>query len=475
MLRAPVPMEGEHMRTVSHFAVSEGQVLNFVLTHGPSHLPLPLSLDADDALYATTTFWETWSAKCSYDGPYAAEVRRSLLVLKGLTYAATGGIVAAPTTSLPELVGGTRNWDYRYCWLRDAVITLFAFMDAGYSDEAEEWANWLHRSVAGAPDQVQIMYGIGGERRLEEMALPWLPGYLDSAPVRTGNAAAGQLQLDVYGEVMMALHRARGLGLLPDKEVWSVQRGLLQHLEQVWEQPDEGMWETRGGRKPFTFSKVMAWLAFDCGIRDVEAWGLDGPVDRWREIRDTIHATVCEKGWDDDRKTFTQFFGSKALDASLLLIPQTGFLPIDDPRVTSTIAAVEKELLRDGFVLRYDAEDTPDGLRGAEGAFLACSFWLVSCMHMQGRGGRGADDVRAAARPVQRRRAAERGVRHRRATPGGELPAGVQPRGAGDDGDADGGQGHGPPSVAGATAAPLLRPVTPPRRGPSRSSCAGFG
>ena len=385
VLRAPVELAGQDLKTISHFTVAEGQRLHFALTHGPSHLPLPLSPDADDALYATTEFWKTWSGQCSYDGPYAKEVRRSLLVLKGLTYTATGGIVAAPTTSLPELVGGARNWDYRYCWLRDAVITLFAFMDAGYSTEADAWAHWLHRSVAGSPEQLQIMYGIGGERRLEEMELPWLPGYLDSVPVRTGNAAAGQLQLDVYGEVMSALHQARGVGLLQDKDAWSVQRGLLEHLEEVWEQPDEGMWETRGGRKPFTFSKVMAWVAFDCGIRDVEQYGLEGPVDRWRAVRDSIHAEVCDKGWDKGRQTFTQYYGSKALDASLLLIPLTGFLPAGDPRIASTIAAVERELMQDGFVMRYNASESGDGLQGKEGAFLACSFWLVSCMHIQGR------------------------------------------------------------------------------------------
>ena len=385
VLRAPVDLVGQDRTTLSDFTVEEGQRLAFVLTHGPSHLPMPASPDADDALYATTEYWNTWCAQCSYNGPYADQVRRSLLVLKGLTYTATGGIVAAPTTSLPEVVGGARNWDYRYCWLRDAVITLFAFMDAGYSGEADSWAHWLNRSVAGAPEQLQIMYGIGGERRLDESELPWLPGYLGSVPVRKGNAAAGQLQLDVYGEVMTALHRARTMSLLQGKETWSVQRGLLAHLEQVWDQPDEGMWETRGGRKPFTVSKIMAWLAFDCGVRDVEQYDLPGDLDRWRETRARIHADICEKGWDADRQTFTQYYGSKALDASLLLIPMTGFLPIDDPRMASTIAAVEKHLLKDGFVMRYDAADTPDGLEGSEGAFLACSFWLASCMHMQGR------------------------------------------------------------------------------------------
>lgn len=385
VLRAPVELHGEDMRTVSEFTVEAGQRLAFVLTHGPSHLPMPMSPDADDALYAAEAFWQEWSGRCRYEGPYADLVRRSLLVLKGLTYSATGGIVAAPTTSLPELVGGARNWDYRFCWLRDAVITLFAFMDAGYSDEAEAWARWLHRSVAGSPEQLQIMYGIGSERRLEEAELPWLPGYLDSAPVRTGNAAAAQLQLDVYGEVMSALHRARATGLLRNSEAWSVQCGMLAHLETVWEQPDEGMWEVRGGRQHFVFSKVMAWLAFDCGIREVRDHGLDGPVEHWQGLCDRIRADIFKKGFDTELGSFTQSYGSKSLDANLLLIPLTGFLPIDDPRMAGTIAAVERELVEGGFVLRYRTEATQDGLEGGEGAFLACSFWLVSCMHMQGR------------------------------------------------------------------------------------------
>jgi GH15 family glucan-1,4-alpha-glucosidase len=311
-------------------------------------------------------------------------VKRSLIILKGLTYAPTGGIVAAATTSLPEELGGPRNWDYRFCWLRDAVITLFAFMGAGFTTEAKAWAEWLHRAVAGSPAQLQIMYGLGGERRLEEMELPWLPGYRDSRPVRTGNAAHDQLQLDVYGEVMGALHAARRAGLL-DGESWALQRGMLEHLETIWDQPDEGMWETRGGRRQFTFSKVMAWVAFDRAIEDAETYGFDVDVPHWRGVRDAIHARVCRDGFDPSLNSFTQSFGDKALDASLLLIPAMGFLPIDDPRVTGTIAAIERDLVVDGFVLRYRPDQSGDGLPGGEGAFLACSFWLASVMHMQGR------------------------------------------------------------------------------------------
>lgn len=385
VLRTPVKLEGRDMKTVGAFTVREGERVPFVMTHGPSHLALPVSPDPDDALYETERFWHDWSSRCGYQGPHAAAVKRSLIVLKALTYTATGGIVAAPTASLPEVLGGERNWDYRFCWLRDAVITLYAFMGAGYFDEAASWARWLHRSVAGDPAQLQIMYGIAGERRMDEAELPWLRGYEGSTPVRTGNAAAGQLQLDVYGEVMGALHEARSSKLLDSEETWSVQREMLSHLETIWDQPDEGLWETRGGRQQFTFSKIMAWVAFDRGIRDAEMYGLDGPVDRWRDIRTKIHAMVCEQGFDAELGAFTQSFGSKALDASLLLIVITGFLPLDDHRVVRTVAAIEKDLMVDGFVVRYRAEDSPDGLKGTEGAFLACSFWLATAMHALGR------------------------------------------------------------------------------------------
>ncbi len=384
VLRTPVELRGEGMKTVGEFTVAAGERVSFVLTHGASHLKPPMISDPDDALFNAATYWSEWIEPLAYDGPHAEAVQRSLIILKGLTYAPTGGIVAAATTSLPEQLGGPRNWDYRFCWLRDAVLTLFAFMGAGFTAEAQAWANWLHRSVAGSPAQLQIMYGLGGERRLEEIELPWLPGYQNSKPVRTGNAAHNQLQLDVYGEVMSALHVARGEGLL-DSETWALQRGMLTHLETIWEQPDEGMWETRGGRRHFTFSKIMAWVAFDRGIEDAATYGFDVDVARWRATRDAIHERVCREGFDPALNSFTQSFGDTALDASLLLIPGTGFLPIDDPRVAGTIAAVERELLVDGFVLRYKTENKSDGLPGNEGAFLACSFWLASVMHMQGR------------------------------------------------------------------------------------------
>ena len=391
VLRTQVELHGEDMQTVADFTVHEGQRLHFVLTHCASHLPVPPSLDADDALYTTEEYWAAWSGRMTYAGPWKDAVKRSLLTLKCLTYAPTGGIVAAATTSLPEKLGGTRNWDYRYCWLRDATITLFAFMDAGYFDEATAWADWLHRSIAGSADQVQIMYGIGGERRLGEWEVPWLPGYQGAAPVRIGNAAATQLQLDVFGEVMNALHQARRARLPLSKDSWSLQVALLEHLAQVWEQPDEGLWETRGGRRHFTFSKVMAWVAFDRCIADAEADGLPGDIERWRELRDLIHTTVLREGFDARRNTFVQYYGSDALDASLLLIPATGFLPYDDPRVLGTIAAIEAGLMDEGFVLRYRAEGDVDGLPDGEGAFLACSFWLAAALHKCGR----VDEARA--------------------------------------------------------------------------------
>ena len=383
VLRTQMPLQGQDMKTVAEFTVREGERVHFVLTHCESHRPVPASLDADDALYETEAYWSAWSSRCTYDGPWADAVKRSLLTLKCLTYAPTGGIVAALTTSLPEALGGMRNWDYRYCWLRDATITLFAFMTTGFTEEATSWADWLHRSIAGSPEQVQIMYGIGGERRLTEWEAEWLPGYEGAAPVRIGNAAATQLQLDVYGEVMDALHLARAGKLLLSTESWSLQRALLEHLEQVWTEPDEGLWETRGGRRHFTFSKVMAWVAFDRGITDAETFDLEGPIDRWRTVRDEIHAAVCRDGVRDGR--FVQSFGSDALDASLLLLPVTGFLPYEDPRIRSTIEAIERELTQDGFVMRYRAEGGADGLPDGEGAFLACSFWLASALHNIGR------------------------------------------------------------------------------------------
>ncbi len=385
VLRTPIELRGEDFKTTADFTVREGERAYFVLTEGPSHLPPPLSLDADDALYATEAHWAEWSKQCTYEGEWKGAVLRSLLTLKGLTYQATGGMVAAPTTSLPEALGGVRNWDYRFCWLRDATITLFAFMRAGYYDEATAWAEWLHRSAAGSPDQLQIMYGIGGERHLAEWEIPWLKGYQGAAPVRIGNAAAQQLQLDVYGEVCNALHQAREAKLLSGSGTWALQRAMLDHLVTIWREPDEGMWETRGGRQHFTFSKIMAWNAFRLGIEDAEVRGLEAPLDKWRAARDEIYELVCTQGYDKSRNSFVRSFGSSDLDASLLMIPIVGFLPPDDPRVAGTIAAIERDLVVDGFVLRYRAEEDTDGLPAGEGAFLACSFWLAMAMHLQGR------------------------------------------------------------------------------------------
>jgi GH15 family glucan-1,4-alpha-glucosidase len=390
--RASEELRGEDRMTVAEFVAEPGKQSWFVLRHGPSHEAPAPALSPHDALRETERFWHYWSERCKLKGPRADLLKRSVIVLKALSYALTGGIVAAATTSLPEQLGGTRNWDYRFCWLRDATLTLDTLMEAGYQEEASAWADWLHRSVAGSPDQVQIMYGLGGERRLAEWEVPWLPGYQGARPVRIGNAASDQLQLDVYGEVMDALHRARHANLLTS-DAWSLQRALLNHLEQIWEQPDEGLWETRGGRQQFTFSKVMAWVAFDRAITDAETCGLDGPLDRWREVRARIKAQVLEKGFDAGRNTFTQVYGGTALDASLLLIPFSGFLPHGDPRVLGTIAAVERELVQDGFVLRYRTDEAKDasggkakdGLPPGEGAFLACSFWLVSALAVQGR------------------------------------------------------------------------------------------
>ena len=391
VLRAPVQLHGHHMASVADFVVEAGESVPFVLRHGPSHLALPPPLDAEDALTRTDLFWSDWSAKCTYHGPWRDQVQRSLLTLKLLTYAPTGGIVAAVTTSLPELLGGGRNWDYRICWLRDASITLFAFMSAGYGDEAKAWSDWLARSVAGSVDQIQIMYGIGGERLLPERELEWLPGYAESTPVRVGNAAATQLQLDVYGELATTFHLARGGKLLTHPHAWSLQRKTLDHLETVWDQPDEGIWEVRGGRKQFTFSKVSAWVAFDRAICDAETFGLPAPLDRWRAIRDQIHREVCERGYDRERGHFRQHFDTSELDASLLLLPMIGFLPYDDSRIRGTIEAIERDLVRDGLVRRYRTEQSGDGLSGGEGAFIACSFWLASALHGLGR----CDDARA--------------------------------------------------------------------------------
>jgi GH15 family glucan-1,4-alpha-glucosidase len=382
LLCAPVPIENRDRRTCAKFEVAAGETLAFVLTHAASHLEVPRAVDAQKALAQTEAFWKDWSARCKVDGEHAAPVLRSLITLKALTYAPTGGIVAAPTTSLPERLGGVRNWDYRYCWLRDATLTLLALMDAGYYEEAEAWRHWLVRAVAGSPQQMQIMYGLAGERRLPELEIPWLAGYEGSRPVRIGNGAAAQLQLDVYGEVIDVLYQACKGGLSGYDIAWRLQRALLEHLEKVWTRPDSGLWEMRCEPRHFTYSKVMAWVAFDRAVKMVEGFKVDGPVERWREMRDRIHREVCEKGFSRKRNAFVQSYGSEELDASLLLVPITGFLPHDDPRVLSTTEAIRRDLTVDGLVLRYKGDD---GLPGGEGVFLACSFWLADNLCMQGR------------------------------------------------------------------------------------------
>jgi GH15 family glucan-1,4-alpha-glucosidase len=356
-----------------------------VLNYHPSHVEGQARIDADQALVATTGLWHEWSSRCVYQGRWRDCVLRSLLTLKALTYKPTGGLIAAPTTSLPEQLAGVRNWDYRYCWLRDATFTLNALLLAGYEDEAADWREWLLRAVAGSPEDLQILYGVTGVRRLDEYEIPWLPGYQGSAPVRIGNAAAKQFQLDVYGEVMDTLHLARVAGLPPETEAWKVQVALLQFLDSHWEQPDDGLWEVRGPRRHFTHSKIMAWVAFDRAIKDAEQDGLEGPIERWRQLRDTIHTEVCERGFDARRNTFVQSYESPHLDASLLLIPQVGFLPAEDPRVIGTIRAIEDNLMADGLVLRYSTATNVDALPPGEGAFLPCSFWLADSYLLTGR------------------------------------------------------------------------------------------
>ncbi len=377
VLRSPVALRGKNFATVAEFDVAEGECVPFVMTHGRSHLPPSAPIDWRTALQETESFWRGWSARCCYAGRWKEKVQRSLLTLKALTYAETGGIVAAPTASLPEQLGGERNWDYRYCWLRDAALTLMALASAGYREEARAWRAWLQRSVAGSPNQLQIMYGLSGERQLTEWEVPWLPGYHGATPVRIGNAASSQLQLDVYGELMDAIYHARKDALAPIESAWAQQQTLIEHLEQIWEQPDDGIWEVRGGRRHFTFSKIMAWVALDRTVRDAERFKLNAPLDRWRKLRDQMHGTICELGFDSTRNAFTQSFGSKELDASLLLMPIVGFLPSDDPRVRATVDAIEQELTVDGFVLRYRTEAGADGLPPGEGVFLPCSFWLA--------------------------------------------------------------------------------------------------
>ncbi len=385
VLRTPAPLQPQDRAHVGEFTVSAGQTIPFVLTYGPSHLPLPEPIDPLTALADTEAFWQEWSSRAEPSGEWSEPVMRSLITLKALTYRPSGGTVAAATTSLPELLGGSRNWDYRYCWLRDATFTLFALMNSGYYEEAEAWRSWLLRAVAGDPGQVQIMYGLMGERRLTEWTVPWLRGFEGAQPVRIGNAAADQLQLDVYGEVIDALYHGQRGRLAADEAGWRLQQELLQHLETIWREPDEGIWEVRGGRQQFTYSKVMAWVAFDRAIKSVEEFALDGPVDHWRALRKTIHDEVCGRAFDAEIGAFVQSYGSKALDASVLLIPLVGFLPPSDPRVRSTVQAVERRLMVDGLVMRYDTHVTRDGLAGNEGAFLACSFWLADNLVLLGR------------------------------------------------------------------------------------------
>jgi GH15 family glucan-1,4-alpha-glucosidase len=385
ILRTPAPLVGKDLKTLSEFTVAAGEIVPFVLTYGPSHLPPPDPLEIQSAFDETDRFWNEWATKCKLPGHCCEPVIRSLVTLKALTYWPTGGIVAAPTTSLPERIGGVRNWDYRFCWLRDATLTLLALMNAGYTDEAQAWREWLLRAVAGSPQQLQIMYGIAGERRLTEWEVPWLPGYERSAPVRIGNGAYGQLQLDVFGEAMDALHQARCLGLAASESGWAVQSALLSHLEDIWQQPDEGIWEVRGGPQCFTYSKVMAWVAFDRAIKSAEQFGLEGPVEHWRRLAAHIHRDVCERGFDRELGSFVQSYGSKRLDASLLLLPAVGFLPGDDARVRGTVKAIEQHLMRDGLVQRYHTAETSDGLPPGEGVFLACSFWLVDAYILDGR------------------------------------------------------------------------------------------
>ena len=386
-LRGPIDCHGSHLEIVADFEVAAGQCVPFVLSHSPSHSVPPAPVDGIRARHDTEKFWQNWISQCSYRGRWAEEVRRSLVFLKALTYAPTGGIVAAATSSLPEQIGGPRNWDYRYCWLRDATFTLQALLGAGFDSEARAWREWLVRAVAGDPSRLQIMYALDGARRIPEQELPWLSGYEDSTPVRIGNAAAGQFQLDVYGEVLDGLHLAREAGLPTENVAWDVQLALLDYLEGHWREPDSSLWEIRGDRRHFVHSKVMAWAGMDRAVSTVERHGLDGPVDRWRAVRQEIFDDVCANGYDTKQECFTQSYGSDNVDAALLLIPRVGFLPWNDPRVRGTVTAVRDRLSEDGLVMRYRNDDTGDGLPGEEGVFLACSFWLADALHQIGRTG----------------------------------------------------------------------------------------
>jgi GH15 family glucan-1,4-alpha-glucosidase len=384
VLRTPVETRGEDLTTVAEFEVKAGETVPFALTYGPSHLPPPAPIDPEVALQETETFWKDWCSHNTWDGDHRDLVMRSLITLKALTFAPTGGIVAAPTTSLPEKLGGARNWDYRFCWLRDATFTLLALMNSGYTEEASAWHSWLLRAAAGAPVRMQIMYGIWGQRRLLEWEAGWLDGYEGAQPVRVGNAAHAQLQLDVYGELIDAFHQSRMAKLKLDDESWALECAVLQHLAEVWDHPDNGIWERRGQPRHYVFSKVMTWVAFDRGIKSAETFGFKAPLLHWRTLRDAIHRDVCRHGFDAETNAFVESYGSKLLDASVLLLPSVGFLPASDPRVRGTIAAVEKHLVRNGFVLRHDPREVSDESQPIEGAFLACSLWLADACVLAG-------------------------------------------------------------------------------------------
>jgi GH15 family glucan-1,4-alpha-glucosidase len=384
VLRTPVETRGEDLTTVADFEVSEGETIPFVLTYGPSHLPLPKAINPKYALQETEEFWAEWCSRCTYNGQNRDLVMRSLITLKALTYGPTGGIVAAPTTSLPEKLGGARNWDYRFCWLRDATFTLLALMNSGYTEEALAWHNWLLRAAAGWPANLQIMYGITGQRRLLEWEADWLTGYEGSRPVRVGNAAFAQLQLDVYGELIDAFHQTRVAELKLDEETWALELAVLEHLAKIWDQPDHGIWERRGQARHYVSSKIMTWVAFDRGIKSAERFGFDAPLDRWRILRDQICHDVCENGFNPELNAFVESYGSQFLDASILLMPGVGFLPASDYRVSGTIKAIEKYLMPDGFVLRYDPRENWGEEQPLEGAFLACSLWLADAYVLAG-------------------------------------------------------------------------------------------
>ena len=384
VLRTPVETRGEDLTTVADFEVGEGQSVPFVLTYGPSHLPVPAPIDPAYALQDTENFWTEWCSRCCYESLGRDLVVRSLITLKALTYGPSGGIVAAPTTSLPEKLGGQRNWDYRFCWLRDATFTLLALMNSGYTEEAVAWQDWLLRAAAGSPANMQIMYGIMGQRRLLEWEAGWLPGYEGAQPVRVGNAAHVQLQLDVYGELVDAFHQSRMAKLKLDDGSWALECVVLEHLAEEWDRPDHGIWERRGDGKHYVSSKVMTWVAFDRGIKSAETFGFEAPLDKWRKLRDTIHRDVCDKGFDREQNCFVESYGSKLLDASILMLPSVGFLPPSDPRVRGTLEAIEKHLIRDGFVLRHDPREVSEEKQPIEGAFLACTLWLADAYVLSG-------------------------------------------------------------------------------------------